>query len=570
MICFDAYFSDKRIIDHLCKLRASDAQKRHEKQFYRNISYKASNPHLIRSKVDQFLPSRKQWFRPQLKDRKNKSAFKVNALAIKKTIEYKERHGSAHNETWYKQLQEFITKIRIAALQDGNYKILEPTIIPVEKDKKNGIYRPLAMYELEDRMIISLTATYLRDIFDDDFLDCSYAFRAKAKSPRKTPTHHHAVKDILNYVRKFKGKKLFVAECDITKFYDTVHHEVALNALERAIKRANARGITVDSRAIAIFRSFLNSYTFVKTAKVQADEWFKQHKIEGIIKWAEKELEQYYEDLSMEPIGVPQGGALSPLIANLVLDEADRCVIQNTSNPDEYLFFARYCDDMIIIHPDKRKCEQAFKRYISSLQNAKLAIHKPLAIGKYGKEYYSHKSKKPYLWDNPEGRNNVAPWVSFLGYQIRYDMKIRVRKGSLERELEKQVKVADKIIEILTSKNKVSTKTRGQILFRLTNKLISMSVGRIKLGVDENHDLQQFCWSSGFKLLKEFDNIGTQLKQLDRNRERQLSRIKRKLDAHDIEYIDPIENIKAPKFCGAPFSYYSQYLNGEDQKDHGH
>ncbi|MBK8362805.1 MAG: hypothetical protein IPL24_03750 [Bacteroidetes bacterium] len=60
-------------------------------------------------------------------------------------------------------------------------------------------------------------------------------------------------------------------------------------------------------------------------------------------------------------MGIPQGGALSGLIANLVLDFADR---KMQSLNDSKLLYVRFCDDMIIIHPSKKKAIEASKNLL--------------------------------------------------------------------------------------------------------------------------------------------------------------------------------------------------------------
>ncbi len=555
----DDYFSDENIIESLIKIRASKAKERHDLQFFKNLNSKARNPDSVRHGVDNFFPPRKSWYRPTLKERKYKTSYEINILALKKTIFHKIKTNAAFDESWYKELFEFINKIKISALQKIDYEISEPSILPIEKDPDKKIYRPLAIYDLKDRIIIGLTAKYLRDVVDSVFLKCSYAFRAKRDYPEKIPTHHTSVEDILNYLDKHYGKKLYVAECDIKKFYDSVHHGKALNALYEVAHRINEDGKYIDSRAIKIFESFLKSYTFLKTAKVKGEEWFNKNGIDGEIKWIKEDLEKIYDCVSDEPIGVSQGGALSPIIANLILDKADREVFRNE---DTDLFYARYCDDMIIIHPDKHKCKETFERYIEALKETNLVIHEPVSIKKYDKEFYQYKSKETYMWGKPDGNNVIVPWISFVGYQIRYDKKIRIRKKSVKKELLKQVKLADNVIKMIELENRTSNKTKRQILFRLTNKLISMSVGRVKLN-DKLEMNPQMCWVNGFKVLKSYDSDLSQLKSLDRNRERQICRVKRRLEAHNIKSENPNKKIKPPKYYGAPFSYYSQFRGGE-------
>lgn len=552
MNSFEAYFSGKNIISILCKIRVSNANKRHKKHFYRDISSKVPNPH-FKLPGDEFFPPRKEWNRPHLKERRGKSTSRINLIALNKTIKIKS--GIAQDEEWYKKLTAFIKRVQSLALQNEEYKISKPCIHPIEKDKDKKTYRLISEYKvLEDKVIIGLTAKYFRDIFDEDFLDCSYAFRGQRESSQKIPTHHTAVQNLIDYLKNHEGKLLYVAECDIQKFFDVIHHKTARNSLDRAIKRANDRGIDVDRRAVLIFNSYLESYTF-KTAKEEGNKWLEEKDIKGKIEWAQEGLQKFYDSLNNKPIGVPQGGALSPIIANLVLDNADREVIEYPENSDPDLFYARYCDDIIIIHPDERKCQEALNRYLMALDSEKLPAYKPCPIGEYSKDYYDMKSKLPFPWSKPSGRKDIVPWISFLGYQVRYDGIIRVRKKSIKKELSKQVQVVDEVIQALKKEEKVS-KSKKQILFKVTGKLTQMSVGKI---LDSKKQCPPFCWASGFKLLREHDHITSQLKQLDRNRERQISRLKRKLKDYDLEPKAKTKEMKPkpPKYHGAPFSYYA-------------
>jgi hypothetical protein len=75
----------------------------------------------------------------------------------------------------------------------------------------------------------------------------------------------------------------------------------------------------------------------------------------GVFKWVDNELSElgYYSSIENERIGIPQGGALSGLIANIILNVADKVVLETGA------FYLRFCDDMIILHPDKSNCERA-------------------------------------------------------------------------------------------------------------------------------------------------------------------------------------------------------------------
>jgi retron-type reverse transcriptase len=102
--------------------------------------------------------------------------------------------------------------------------------------------------------------------------------------------------------------------------------------------------------AIRIFESYLKSYPFVHhSLPLNKDQSFfeKFHIQNGEFEWIDKELNEkhYYKSMYRERIGVPQGGALSGLIANIVLDYADKKVLEFD---DGKLLYIRYCDDMIL------------------------------------------------------------------------------------------------------------------------------------------------------------------------------------------------------------------------------
>jgi hypothetical protein len=580
-MALEDYFTDRQIIKILCHLRAELAKKRHDKQFLYNLSKAAPKPGTGESpdeeRLCQLLPPRRQWERPKYSERKNKSTVQANALAIERTVTRKRRASNSQQEPWLLELNRFIEQLRQIALQANPYRMAQPQILPVRKEPNsaNHEYRPIAIYGLVDRIIGGQCAKYLREVFDEDFLDCSYAFRVQ-KHQGRCIDHHHAVEDLIQYRTNYPNQLLWVAECDIKGFFDCVHHDEALKALERAIHRAEPKGRPVDLRAIEIFESYLQSYSFTQVAKPKAAEYFENKDPKGHLKNIEPDLSIFWPNPNDEPIGIPQGGALSCLIANLILDEADRQVIKD--RPD--LFYARYCDDMIVVHPEQEQCKNAFERYVKALESLKLPMHCPQEVIKYGRDEYwncnerKYKSKFPYQWA-PKDEKASVPWVGFVGYQVRYDGLIRIRPSSIEKELKKQVREAGKVLRVVCPKQTKSSensparvyssevrKSPGQISYRLHQRLIKMSVGRRSTQYSPDK-IFGFCWCSGFRLLKKYRFVQSQLKQLDRGRERQLRRVNRHLI--NLEVASDAPPHKGLDYWGKPFSYNGQFsLNTED------
>jgi hypothetical protein len=560
------YFTDRHIIRLLCHYRSEIANKRHDKQFLHNISTSVKNPE-EGAKPEEILicslmPSRKQWIRPKYDERKKyKSSVQFNAWAIEQTIIQKRNSAKFQEESWLIQLNQFIEDIRYAALQDKNFKIETPHINFYKKDPEsnNHEYRPIANYDLKNRIIIGQCAKYLIDIFDKFFLRCSYAFR------KNKLNHHKAIEDLIEYKANYNSQFLWVAECDIKGFFDCVHHDQARLAFNQAQKRLESDGQVVDNRAVDIFELYLQSYSFTKVAIPTANEWFQSNDKQGHLKKIDQDLKQFWDNPLNEFIGIPQGGAISCIIANLMLDNADQQIL-NHELEKKNLFYARYCDDMIVIHPDKESCENSFNRYQEALKLLKLPIHEPQKVTTYSKTYWSgkFKSKLPYYWANKQ-ENAAVPWIAFVGYQVRYDGLIRIRPSSIEKELKKQVEEANQILKVVNSKHNSNTatnthvrKSKHQIRYRLHKRLISMSVGRVSINsLDDKKS--GFCWSNGFQVLKGYPCIvKSQLRQLDRGREKQMRRVTKNIDNLDI-LSDSNQSKKDINYYGKPFSYDGQF-----------
>ena len=549
------YFTDSHIIRLLCNYRAEIAKKRHDKQFLYNISTSAKNPEDGHKTDDDFIicnlmPPRKQWMRPNYDERKyHQSSVQTNALAIERIINQKRHPAKPQQETWLINLNNFIENIQYSALQNTEYKLKAPRIIPIKKEQesKNHEYRPIASYELVDRIISGQCAKYLIETLDKNFLDCSYAFR------KNKLNHHQAIINLIDYRQRYENQSLWVAECDIKGFFDCVHHEQARQAFNEAQKRAE---INIDPRAIEIFELYLQSYSFTHVAISQADKWFQNNDKQGHLKKIDEHLKQFWNNPLNECIGIPQGGALSCLIANLMLNHADHEVL-NHEIEKENLFYARYCDDMILVHPQREICESAFNRYLEALKYLKLPIHEPQQVTTYSRDYWkgNFKSKLPYCWADKK-ENSAVPWVAFVGYQVRYDGLIRIRPSSLEKELKKQVVETGKVLRFVRPKHNVR-KSKHQIRYRLHKRLIYMSVGRVRINWQNNTN-PGFCWSSGFQVLKDYPCVKSQLRQLDRNREKQLRRVTRHIRNLDVP--SDSQNCKQNiHYFGKPFSYDGQF-----------
>ncbi|MGC4128691.1 MAG: reverse transcriptase/maturase family protein [Bergeyella sp.] len=541
------YFTYKKILISICKIRAKQAKQRSKKHLVHLLSSDPkTNYHLNHKKnqkntnkdlelLNSILPPRRKWKtlkknRRYINNHQKIDSIKYNTDSLYETIRYyKVKYP---NEPFIINLDKFIKDIQDSIL-NPKFSFTTPQIIPQAKSKGQSKCRPIALFNLKDRIIISLTNQYLSKYFDGHFYSESHAFRPKRLYDDKNinTSHHHAMDSILKYKSKYTGKKLYVSECDISKFYDSVNHTIVKNCFKKLVSKSNS---PIDSNAERIFYKYLDSYSFIHNVKIynnqkKYSEYWKQHRINnGYFGWIDKELKEleYYKNINRHRIGVPQGGAISGLIANMVLHFADIDLIKNNDNK---LHYVRFCDDMVIVHPYKKRCKEYYDTYNKSLKRLKLVPHPPENFNFQNrrdlKRFWSEeiKSKSPYKWSNSS--SNSTKWIGFVGYEISYNNEIRVRKRSLKKEKLKQRELVELTLNSLKNGQR---KSRDTVIESVCNRLIGMSVGRVNI---KNYDKieNDFCWAKGFNRLSKNAHISRQLKNLDKYRNKQIARLKQVL-----------------------------------------
>ncbi len=197
-------------------------------------------------------------------------------------------------------------------LLEGNYH--PQAIRGVKIPKGDGSERQLGIPTVLDRWIQQAIAQVLTPIYESHFSNSSYGFRPKRSA-------HDAIKQASAYV---KSGKVFVVDVDLEKYFDSVNHDRLMSRLSQDIK---------DKRVLKLIRRYL-------TADLLQD---------GLVEQRQK--------------GTPQGGPLSPLLSNIVLDELDKELEKRGHR------FCRYADDCNIYVSSQAAAERVMasvKRFIES------------------------------------------------------------------------------------------------------------------------------------------------------------------------------------------------------------
>lgn len=619
---FKEYYSQDQIIKYLCKIRIKYANKRNKKYLLNKLT--KSKNHLkelpnpydeeIKRQLEELLPKRRLWlckgqrtFKVVInKETNEKKVVRLDTDEKNREILYntiKKYLNKGANFEFATNLKKFILDIQ-NSIENETFIIEPPDIVPEIKElnkskqnlqlkEHNAIEcRPISRFILKDRIVLSLTNKFLTELFDDYFENSSLAFRAIKDSESQERNHHLAIKKIIEYKKSHNDIDLFVAECDMKKFYDTVNHKICLESFGKLIDDVKIRFPKLElSKAIYLFDAYLKCYTFEKNVKSlngvtsywEKQKDTKQKQINGFYPWIEKDLSEssYYKDFPEDRIGVPQGGALSGLIANIILDYSDKKLI---NIPD--LLYVRYCDDMILMHPNKSICKNAIDIYQKSI-NELLLFNHPFknnffvpnknrvekktntertftTINSHNtkrsfdysiKPFWNSKSKGPYKWGKIDKDNNTLPWIGFVGYEINFNCETRIRKKSLKKELDKQKKVVTSIIKRI-KKTEFKNARNNTIYKSALEKLNGMSVGRIKL---YNFDVceNKICWADGFRCLNLNKYSKIQLRALDRNKYKFLNILTKHLDSETITSKKPSGNEDILKMQ-KPFSYFYQ------------
>jgi RNA-directed DNA polymerase len=280
--------------------------------------------------------------------------------ALKRVEKNKRSHGvdGMPVESLRAYLMTHWASIR-ASIEDGSY--VPAPVRRVEIPKPAGGVRLLGIPTALDRFIQQAISQVLTPLFDPTFSEFSYGFRPGRRG-------HDAVRKARSYIEE--GYR-WVVDIDLEKFFDRVNHDRLMGILAKRVQ---------DKTLLKLIRRYLESGVMIGGVKVANEQ------------------------------GVPQGGPLSPLLANIVLDELDKELERRGHR------FVRYADDCNIYVKSRRAGERVMTSITRFIEN------------------------KLRLKVNMEKSAVDRPWKrKFLGFSFTWEPKprIRVAKESLKRAKQK-------------------------------------------------------------------------------------------------------------------------------------
>jgi hypothetical protein len=527
-------------------------------------------------KLKNILPPRKEWSRPKSHSRRAEyeSTIDLNQVSIQNRVFQVHRQFLTgeleflETPNWYQNLRKFIFDLRIRVFFPDYFIVTPPKIFPAKKPsfkKEDFERRPIAKFLLEDKIVLSIVNNYLTKLFDTIFLDCSFAFRNR-NTQKKGPTYHDAVKSLQEFAIKRSDTPLYVSECDIKKFFDCVDQEKVLLEYHKLKELLVAKGFKIDSHAEKVFIGYLNCYSFNKDVyplNFNTNYWISTGDDHGQFGWVDEyKMPFSVGTLDQKRIGIPQGGALSGLIVNILMHDLDTA-ITSQANGNEYPFYLRYCDDMVIVHESAEECKNLFLLYFKKLFDLNLIPHVPADLKlTYCKEFWKNdiKSRNVYHWSNKKDNVNPhSPWISFLGYMVNVNGDLKIRKKSLEKQMIKHERELSKVIRRLQKHANIDLiNIEKAIIQSFETKLSSMAVGSIDISNYKTSEAKM-CWGAGFRLLDDNKFTRSQLKALDLSRQKAISKLKIYLKKREIEHISEDGQVPKTDYLkpGYPHSFYS-------------
>lgn len=315
-------------------------------------------------------------------------------------------------------------------LMEGKYKPNPVRRVEIPKETKDE-FRKLGVPTVVDRVFQQAIAQVLTPIYEKQFSEDSYGFRPNRRA-------HDALKRCQTNVN---DGYVYVVDMDLEKFFDTVCQSKLIEVLSRTIR---------DGRVISLIHKYLNAGVISR----------------GVFERTE--------------VGVPQGGPLSPLLSNIMLNELDKELVRRGHR------YVRYADDCMIFCRSRKSAERTL-RNITPYIEGKLF----LKVNKE-KTCVAHISKVKYL--------------GYSFYRYKGECRLRIHPKSV-------AKMKDRIRELTKRSNGWSNSYRAMKLTLYIRGFVNYfglaDIKSILLRTDEwlRHKIRTIYWKQWKKVKTKFKEL---------------------------------------------------------------
>ena len=328
--------------------------------------------------------------------------------------------------------------------------------------KTGGKERPLGLPVTEDKVLQTAVAKILEAIYEPDFLGCSFGYRPKLSAK-------DAVKEVSGQLQF--GNFNYIVEADIRSFFDSIDHDKLLEMLKRRID---------DRKFLNLIRKWLKAGIFEKDGTITNPE-----------------------------TGTPQGGIVSPILANIylhyVLDEWFENVVRQHCQGQVYL--CRYADDFVCAFQNEKDAQRFYKVLGKRLEKFGLTL--------------AHEKTKMFRFSKWHRQDHNR--FDFLGFEFRWGLSRKLRPLVKVRTSRKKYRAAlvsindwckeHRHLKVTVLFRKLNTKLRGYYNFYgVIGNFKSLScyfyhtVKYLFKWVNRRSQRKSYTWE-GFKELMKFFRI---------------------------------------------------------------
>jgi RNA-directed DNA polymerase len=285
----------------------------------------------------------------------------------------------------YEQDLESNLALLLERFKSGSYRAPAVRRVYIPKEAKGKPERPIGIPTLEDKVLQRAVVMLLTPVYEQDFLECSYGFRPERSA--------HQALDRLWRAAMEMGARCWVLEADIKSYFDTVSHEHVREFVRKRVRDG------VINRMVG--------------------KWLKA----GIMEDGQLHYPQQ---------GTPQGGVISPLLANIYLHEVldtwfEREVRPRLRGKAELI---RFADDFVIVLEDRDDAQRVYQVL-------------PKRFGRYGLELQEAKTRL-LNFSRPMGQGDKPEVFEFLGFTHYWGRSCKgnrvVKRKTSGKKLRKAIK----------------------------------------------------------------------------------------------------------------------------------